>query len=68
MAATSATGTGPGESFGKQKKGNNAGCGCSDDAPEEVKKKVIKNGCVVSYKVRGYSSHKVGQSKSIRVC
>tara|TARA_Y100000034_G_scaffold38278_2_gene47015 strand:+ start:2114 stop:2314 length:201 start_codon:yes stop_codon:yes gene_type:complete len=66
MAATSATGTGPGESFGKQKPNNNASCG--GDTPEETTKKVIKNGCYVSYKTRGYSSLKVGQINSIRVC
>jgi hypothetical protein len=67
MAATSVTGTGIGESFGKQKPNNNASCG-GGDTEEEAKKKVIKNGCYVSYKVRGHSSHKIGQSKSIRVC
>lgn len=68
MAATSVTGTGPGESFGKQKPENNAGCcpGCKEEEPK--KKKVIKNGCYVSHKTRGYSSLRVGQSKSIRVC
>lgn len=67
MAATSVTGTGIGESFGKQKPKNNASCGAGD-TEEETKSKVIKNGCVVSYKIRGNSSHKIGQSKSIRVC
>ena len=67
MAATSVTGTGIGESFGKQKPNNNASCG-GGDTEEEVKKKPIKKGCYVSYGVRGYSSYKTGQSKSIRVC
>ena len=67
MAATSVTGTGIGESFGKQKRENNASCGAGDD-PEEVTKKVIKNGCVISYKIGGNGSYKVGRSNSIRVC
>lgn len=67
MAASSVTGTGPGESFGKQKPDNNASCGAGD-TPEEVTKKVIRNGCVVSYKIGGYGSLKIGRSTSIRVC
>lgn len=68
MAASSVTGTGPGESFGKQKPENNASCG-GVDASKKVKKKVIRNGCFVSYKTRGNGAAlKVGQSKSIRVC
>jgi len=67
MAATSVTGTGIGESNGKQKPGNNASCG-GGDTEDVVKKKVIKNGCFVSYKTRGTGNIKIGQSKSIRVC
>lgn len=66
MAATSVTGTGPGESFGKQKPENNAGCG--GDPVEEVKKKIFKPGCHISYKTRGNASFKAGGSKSIHVC
>lgn len=68
MAATSVTGTGPGESFGKPKPQNNAGCcsGCKED--EEIKKKIIKSGCHISYKTTGNTAIKIGQSKTIRVC
>jgi hypothetical protein len=69
MAASSVTGVGIGESNGKQKRNNNASCGGGTaDAEEAAKKKVIKNGCHISYNVRGYGSYKTGQSKSIRVC
>ena len=40
MAATSVTGTGIGESFGKQKRGNNASCG-GGDTEEEAKRFIV---------------------------
>lgn len=68
MGATSVTGTGPGESFGKPKPQNNAGCcpGCKEE--EKLTKKVIKNGCYVTYKSSNSRSFKIGQTKSIKVC
>jgi len=67
MAATSVTGTGIGESFGEPKPENNSGC-CANCNEETVKKKVIKNGCYVSYKISGSKSVNVCRSSAIRVC
>jgi hypothetical protein len=55
MAASSVTGTGPGESFGKYKPQNNGSCGCTSPASTEgvqvVKRK--KTGCFVGYSSGG---------------
>ena len=48
MAASSVTGTGPGESMGLQKPQLHSGCGCcgsSGDAPPPARKRRV--GCVV---------------------
>lgn len=46
MAASSVTGTGPGESNGLQKPENHCGCGCGGK-PDEIKKPVRRRlGCV----------------------
>jgi hypothetical protein len=54
MAASSVTGTGRGESFGKYKPQNNGSCGCTSPASaegEKVKRK--KSGCFVGYSSGG---------------
>lgn len=49
MAASSVTGTGPGESFGLYKPQNNGSCGCTSPAVEEPKKISKKVGCFRRY-------------------
>lgn len=54
MAASSVTGTGPGESFGKYKPQNNGSCGCTSPAsPEQTTVKKRKSGCFVGYSSGG---------------
>lgn len=66
MGATSATGTGPGESHGVQKPENHCGCGCGK--PEEEKAKKKKIGCLTRVKTCNTANVKVGSSSSIKVC
>jgi hypothetical protein len=50
MAASSVTGTGPGESNGKQKPHLHSGCGCCGPAQEQASPvPVVRKGCRVRY-------------------
>lgn len=51
MAASSVTGTGPGESFGLYKPQNNGSCGCTSFPSAQPKPVVRKRGC----SLRGFS-------------
>jgi len=66
MGARSVTGAGLGISNGKQKPGNNCGCGCASDPVEKTPP--VKIGCVTPYKTGGTKTIKVGKSSSIKVC
>ncbi len=69
MAATSVTGVGPGDSLGKQKPENHAGCGCKAPAKEKPAKKVLpSNCCVVIHNCGGKREITCGSRKSFRVC
>jgi hypothetical protein len=69
MGASSVTGvSGPGDSEGKYKPGNNCGCSCGDPDEEEPKERV-KLGCysrAVSPGPKVYRAR--GGSQKIRVC
>lgn len=68
MGATSVTGTGTGDSGGKQKPNNHSGCSCSGSSePEEVT--TVKTGCYIRYSAgrkTSYRTRSVGPS--IKVC
>ena len=53
MAASSVTGTGPGESHGLYKEKNNGSCGCTNPSVPALDKPKIKRGCSVSYRSGG---------------
>jgi len=57
MAASSVTGTGPGESNGLYKIQNNGSCGCSSPSTPPQPKPKKKIGCFVSYRSGGVLSH-----------
>lgn len=67
MAASSVTGTGPGESNGLYKPQNNGSCGCTSPATEIPKKPVKKFGCFRRHLSDsasvGYNSHSGGVSE-----
>lgn len=52
MAASSVTGTGPGESGGLQKPHLHSGCGCCSQASSSSSQARRKTGCVVRTKVQ----------------
>jgi hypothetical protein len=69
MGATSATGTGPGESHGVPKPENNSGCGGKppDDPPEP--EPPVKRGCFVTEKSGNVArASGGGGASSIKVC
>jgi hypothetical protein len=60
MAASSVTGTGPGESFGKQKPQHHSGCGCCGQAQEQTgPKQVSRKGCHVRYSSGSGGKHRI---------
>ena len=68
MAATSVTGRGLGDSLGKQKPENNAGCG-KFVPPKQITKKILPSNCCAVKHVCGNKKSVVcGRRSSIRVC
>lgn len=57
MAASSVTGTGPGESNGLYKIQNNGGCGCTSPSNPSPPKPKKKTGCFVSYRSGSVLNH-----------
>lgn len=57
MAASSVTGTGPGESGGLQKPQHHSGCGCGSSTTVIPAKKPEKRGCFIKSRSGGVLRH-----------
>ena len=68
MGATSVTGTGLGDSNGKQRPENHITCSCGPNCEEEIEPKVRKNPCSVQYVSGGSVVIKTGTRVQIKVC
>lgn len=70
MVASSVTGTGPGESFGKYKPENNCGCGCVENSPSNTSAYSSKvSNCKIRYNSCKINNIKIKSgSNSIKIC
>ena len=69
MAASSVTGVGPGESFGKYKPQNGCGCGGGNSTNVAVQSSTVKKSCHIRY--NSCNNDKINISKginSIEIC
>lgn len=71
MAASSVTGTGLGESYGKQKPHLHSGCGCCGQTTPQPRSKPKKKGCFFSYSAKNNNSisYKINSNfRSEKIC
>lgn len=71
MVASSVTGTGQGESFGKYKPQNSSGCGCGcgNGSNIFVQSSMVKRNCIVRHNFGNINKINIGSSiNSSKIC